>query len=149
MKSESSKQSDRIKVPLKAPLLFRLFGKKAINLVIDDMWFATCLINASLYNKSGLLMDDLTELTIENATAIYKKNGDIMCRMLANSIINSRIRGYLFTGLLASYIKFSIKPLTLIDLTVYIVINSGAKEFIDVFRTSQLLTVTSPTYSNV
>ncbi|RYF26596.1 MAG: hypothetical protein EOO42_01140 [Flavobacteriales bacterium] len=136
-----------IPVKVNAPFFLRWFGKKVLHPLIRKPKFGTQLRVSSYYASTGIVADELKEISIDQANILFATHGKTLSKIIASSLINSRIRGYLFTKLLASYLRWATEPIEIFDLVIFLIINGGTKDFISTIRLAQNLTITAPMMS--
>lgn len=133
-------------MPLQAPFLFRLFGKKTIDVVVKPPKLGTSLRISSLYARMGISADQLQELGQENLHGLFLAHGFAMLRIVATAILNSFWLCWL-NPVLAFWLKWKVGQKELLSLTYILVMLGGYENFPNTIRWAERMTVTKPNLS--
>jgi antitoxin component of RelBE/YafQ-DinJ toxin-antitoxin module len=128
-----------VKVSIKAPLFFRLFGKKQMRIVVKAPTLAT-LINIA--NES--LSIELEEtINLKQATQVVSQHGKTMSRIVAHAVINGTVMPFR-VRLLAWYLRKHVAVNELFYLYQLIMLYGGYEDFITIIRFTQATRITKP-----
>lgn len=133
-----------VKIPLRAPWPFRLFGKKKIYVTITSPFEGTMHRVASYYLRTGITSDELDDITTEQALALNLKHGREINRAVATAILNGYITGWLFVRPLAWYLKWHAKPQDLFAIIGLIILYGGTEDFINTTRSVRTMRLSVP-----
>lgn len=133
-----------VKVKCRAPLLFRLFGIKMITLVLRYSFGGTLHRVAIYYLKTGIPAAKLNDITTEEALVLMAKSGKGIYRAVACALLNGWVAGYLFTPLLAWYLKWSLHPNTVMVLMNLLIAHGGLAPFMTTTRYIRGMKITGP-----
>jgi hypothetical protein len=132
-----------VAIKLPAPFLIRLF-KKTIQLTITSPFEGTMHRVARYYLSTGLTIDDLEGITIEQALQTHVKHGKAISKAVAVAILNGYIKGMLFTNILAWYLRWNASPQALLQLVAIVVVNGGTQDFITITKSVRKMKLTTP-----
>lgn len=133
-----------VKVKIPAPLLLRVFRKKTIAITLTSPFEGTMHRVASYYLSTGITTEQLEGITAEQATALHAKHGKAISKAVAVAILNGYISGWLFTKLLAWYLRWHLTPRVLLTLTTTLIIYGGIQDFINTTKSVRKMTLTMP-----
>lgn len=130
-----------VKVSIKAPLFFRLFGKKTINVVVKA---------PTLYTLIRIADESLTidvelekDIDLKNAISIVSLHGKTMSKIVALAVLNSRRKQWR-VGLLATFLRKNIDVKELFYIYQLILLYGGYEDFINIIRFTQTTRITKP-----
>lgn len=133
-----------VKVKIPAPFFIRLFGKKNISLLLTSPFEGTMHRVASYYLSTGITSDKLEGITVEEAAQLHAKHGKAISKAVAVAILNGYISGWLFTKILAWYLRWHLTPRVLLTLTTTLIIYGGVQDFINTTKSVRKMTLTTP-----
>lgn len=133
-----------VKVKVPAPLLLKLVGKKTISLTITSPFEGTMHRVASYYLSTGITTDQLEGITAEAALELMAKHGKTISKAVAVAILNGYVSGWLFTKLLAWYLRWNLTANQMFTFTTLIVIHGGVQDFIDTTKSVRKMMITQP-----
>lgn len=133
-----------VKVKIPAPFVLRLFRKKHIHLILKSPYEGTMHRVASYYLSTGITTDALEGITLEKALELQAKHGKTISKAIAVALLNGYVKGWLFTKMLAHYLRWHLKPEELFTLTTLIVVHGGVQDFINTTKSVRKLTLTAP-----
>lgn len=131
-----------VKIP--APLFLRIFGKKKISLTVTAPYEGTLHRIASYYLNTGLTVERLEDVTVEDALEIMAKHGDAICKAVAVAVLNGYWAGKFFTKPLAWYLKWNCLPRELFMLLSIVIIHGGSSDFMNTTRSVRMMKLTTP-----
>jgi len=130
-----------VKVPVTAPLFFRLLGKKTIDVVVKAPTSDTLLVIAEKY--LSMRIEQTKDLTLPESFALLKNHSKTMTEIIAITILDQKRNFFkirFFTWLLS-------KRLTQEELNYLfhlIVIYGGVEDFINTIRLMEAVRITKP-----
>jgi hypothetical protein len=130
-----------IKVP--APFLIRLF-KKTIQLTITSPFEGTMHRVARYYLSTGLTVDKLEGITVEQALHLHLKHSKAISKAVAVAVLNGYLKGMLFTKILAWYLRWHCSPQILMQLVAILVVHGGTQDFITITKSVRKMKLTTP-----
>ncbi|MGZ3753580.1 MAG: hypothetical protein ACXVAY_01395 [Mucilaginibacter sp.] len=136
-----------IKVPVTAPLLFRLFGKQQINITIGHPYLGTLYRISELCASSGIDSDLLEGIDEMNAHDLYRVHGKVMARIAAYAWLNANRRGSLLAGIVSGWFYWHLKPIQLKTLVEVLIVLSNASHFRNTIRSVSTMTMMKPNLS--
>lgn len=132
----------RVKVP--APFFLRVFGKKQVSLLIRQPYLGTLMHISRLALRAGFDFEKIDQGEIDAAHRLVSEHAGTASRIVAVSVLNSKVKINLFTRLLSGWLKYKIKPRKLAEITMTIVLLSGIQDFTSSIRLIRSLRVTAP-----
>ena len=133
-----------VKVLVPAPFLLRIVGKKTVSFNLTSPFEGTMHRVASYYLSTGITEDQLEGITVEAALALHAKHGKAISKAVACAVLNGYVSGYLFTNVLAWYLRWNLTPVGLFNLTTTLLILGGIQDFINTTRSVRKMTLTMP-----
>lgn len=133
-----------IKVPVKAPLLFRLFGKRLVHIVVRSPRLGTLYRLSLLIVRAGLTEEILNGEKPHQLILSYVKP---MTQIAAQAWLNNWICGRVFGGLVAFWFRWSMDNIKLLGLCRVLVTLTGSEAFPNSITLVTSLKVTSPRMS--
>lgn len=131
------------RMKMRAPLVWRLFGKQTISLTVKAPYEGTLQRVARYYLSTGLKETQLQDVSLEEALAIMAAHGKQLNKALACAWLNGYWSGKLFTKPLAWYMRWHCKPLELLTVLNLILVYGGTKDFMNTTRSVRMLKTTS------
>lgn len=138
----------RKRLPLPAPFFLKWFGVKYISAWVKLGTYGTGLRRSSYYASMGIKQDELDNLTVDKATLLFAVHGKALSKMVAVSILNGWISGFLFTRLLALYLRWNAEQPNMFGIVNWLIYYGDTTDFINTIRSAYLLTVTQPMMSH-
>ena len=136
-----------IAIPINAPFFIRWFGKKEIYPKVTAPYYGTQLRVSSYFASTGLTVEALENISLADANIVFAKHGKVVSKIIACSLLNGRFSGWLFTRLLASYLRWNCKAQLMLDVTFYLIVLGNTRDFLNIIRSAQSLTITAPNLS--
>jgi len=133
-----------VKVKIPAPLLLRLVGKKTISLTVTSPFEGTMHRVASYYLSTGITTDQLEGITAEASLELMVKHGKTISKAVAVAILNGYVSGWLFTKMLAKYLRWHLTPNQFYSFTTLLIIHGGIQDFINTTKSVRKMTITQP-----
>lgn len=130
-----------IKIP--TPFLIRLF-KKTFTLTITSPFEGTMHRVARYYLSTGLTLEDLEGITVEQALQLHAKHGKAISKAVAVAVLNGYLKGLLFTNFLAWYLRWHASAQALLQLVAIVVVNGGTQDFITITKSVRKMKLTTP-----
>nr|DAO24316.1 MAG TPA: hypothetical protein [Bacteriophage sp.] len=147
MKADIEKQAAElllkrgVKVPVTAPLLFRLFRKRIINLVVKSPTVLTYLKVAHKFLE--MEVDPDRDIELKEAFEVYAKHGKKESEIIALCLLNNRFLYWLHKPL-AWWLRSKITETESNYLYQLIVVYGGVQDFINTIRLIKTTRMTAP-----
>lgn len=129
---------------MRTPFLCRLIGWKTVSLMIKSPYEGTLHRVASYYLGTGIMNDELDNITVENALALMSIHGKSLTKAVACAWLNGYWSGKLFTNLLASYMRWHCTGREILVITQMILLYAGTSDFINTTRLVRAMKLTAP-----
>lgn len=131
-----------IKVPTRS-LFSKLTGKKERIFLIKQSYLGTLYHLSKLYTSVDINENEITGKNwLSEGKRIYK-NSPILCRIVAVSYLNSRLKIAFFSRLLAFYLRWHLTPDKLDNIVKIIILDvNNMKDFINTTRLSSVSPMT-------
>lgn len=126
------------KVP--APRICRIIGVKNVRISVRALKLGTLLEVSRRFEALGIKAGDLEK----NPTELIVRNLKAVCRIVAVSILNSRIGISIFTRLLGHFIRWRFTGNMLLEVMLFIVNFSGLSSFLSTIGLIRDLKMTTP-----
>lgn len=133
-----------VKIRVRAPWILRLFKKKTITLTVSSLYEGTIHRVSGYYLATGITQQQIENITIEQALLLMKQHGRQLNKAVACAVLNGYISGWLFTGVLARYLRWNAKPNEITTLLNYIVLYGGVEDFMNTTRLVRKMKLTTP-----
>lgn len=130
-----------VKVPVTAPLFFRIFGKKTINLVITAPTLFTLIKIAEKFCE--MRIKDLKDLSLSSSFELLKLHHKTMLEIVGISILNDKKKLWRLP-FLVRLLKNSLDAETLSYLFYIIIAYGGVEDFINTIRLAEVTKITKP-----
>lgn len=134
-----------VKIPVSAPLLLRIFGKKYLLISVPDPSINTYAQCAIYYLKIGLTAEQSLVMDFTDLLKICSGKSHYANRLVARAILNSSILGWLFTKPLGWYLGGHAKFKDLLLVAQIIVIQGGLEDFTNFIGLAQKMNIMSQT----
>ncbi|MCL1652594.1 hypothetical protein M2T28_08220 [Elizabethkingia miricola] len=128
-------------MPVTAPLLFRLFRKKIINLVVKSPTVLTYLKVAHKFLE--MEVDPYRDIELKEAFEVYAKHGKKESEIIALCLLNNRFL-YWLNKPLAWWLRGKITETESNYLYQLIVVYGGVQDFINTIRLIRTTRMTAP-----
>jgi len=132
-----------IKVPVTAPLFFKMFGKQKLNLVVKQPYLGTLYRISKIYLASGLAEDQETK----DAELLFLNHGKAMSRIAAMAILNGYWKGKFLGGLLSWWLFENMPALYLQTIMQVLKVVSGREAFTNTIKLVGEMIMTTPNLS--
>lgn len=136
-----------VRVPVRAPLLLRVFGKKTVPMVIKQPSMGVLIYISRAYLKMGIDVEQLEGGSVEEAHRLLAQNGRSVARIAAIGWLRTRTRIRLFSGLVARWLLWRLSPQQLRDVLLVLVTLSGVNDFTNTIRLLRAMNMMSPKLS--
>lgn len=133
-----------VKVKIPAPFFLRVFRKKTINLTVTSPFEGTLHRVASYYLSTGITAEQLEGLTVEKALVLNKSHSKAISKAVAVAILNGYVSGWLFTKILAKYLRWHLKPVEMYTLVSLLIIHGGIQDFMNTTKSVRMMMITTP-----
>ncbi len=133
-----------VQIKIRAPFFIRCFGKKTIVLTVTSPFEGTMHRVASYYLSTGLTLEQLDNITAEKALQLMAVHGKLISKAVAVAVLNSYVSGYLFTPLLAWYLRWNCKANELYLLISVLLLYGGVSDFMNTTRSVRKMKLTTP-----
>ncbi|ADY51514.1 hypothetical protein Pedsa_0942 [Pseudopedobacter saltans DSM 12145] len=133
-----------VKVKARAPLLFRLFGKKTIVFKLGQPKAGTLHRVASYYLRTGIDQTKLHEITSEEALTVISVHGKNIYKAVATAILNGYWSGMLFTKPFAWWLSWHLTPKAILTLMDILITYGGIQDFMTTTRLVRSMKLTAP-----
>lgn len=130
-----------VRVPIPAPLFFRMFGKRFFYVTVRRPTIASMLMISKLYLKLKIKEDETDWSSWMMTMAVTGKE---VSRIVAVGMLRGRIRSRIFGKLLAWYIRGNMDMRQLAELSVILVTLSGVQDFMNTIKFLRLMKITEP-----
>lgn len=137
----------RKRLPMPAPFFLRWFGKKEIGFWVKANRAGTGYRISRYYAQLGVTQEVLEKLTVDEALKLHAAKGFLVSKMLACAILNGYFSGWLFTKLLAFYIRENSDYMYQLGLVNWLLLHGELSYFISTIRSVSKLRVTMPILS--
>ncbi|TZF81819.1 hypothetical protein FW774_17335 [Pedobacter sp. BS3] len=134
-------------IPIGAPWLFRLFGKKHLIVRVKQPSAGTMLRVTRLRLSMGVTDDFLANITVDDALKLQVKHTGTVSKMTALLLLGGKKRGWLFGRLLAKYLQEAMPFNAMLHIMQVVVLGGGIADFIDFIRLTRTMRLTEPTMS--
>lgn len=136
--------NEGVEIPVPAPLLFRLFGKKIIHLTIKQPSAGVALRITKLRLGMEVNDEELENITVDKALALQVKHTNTVCRIVALLVLGGKKRGWLFSRLLGFWLKEKLPFQNMLAIMVTATLGGGVEDFINTIRLTRMLRLTMP-----
>lgn len=134
-----------VQIKIRAPFLFRCFGKKTVKLTITSPMEGTLHRVAGYFLQTGLTLEQIDNITVEKAIELMYLHGKQINKAVAVAVLNGYVSGYLFTRLLAWYLRWNCKSNEQFILVNLLLLYGGVEDFINITRSVRAMKITTPT----
>lgn len=136
-----------VKVPVKAPLLLRLFGKKHIKLVIRAPYLGTLLRISAIYERMQITPEQLKKLDDDNIHQLFLKHTKKCAEIAAQCMLNNFLLGKLLGPLLSVWLLWKLSPGKLMQIAQVMGFLTEKEAFTHTIRLVSTLTMMKPNLS--
>lgn len=133
-----------VPVKMRAPMFLRLLGKKTITLTIKQPFLGTCIRATRYYLLAQ--SNGIDAKTYTDALKVREKNAVYIAKAVATYICRGRIRGFLFTGIIAKWLINGVSEKTLLNITDA-ALTSGIEDFMTTIRLTASMNMLTPSLS--
>lgn len=130
-----------VKVPVTAPLFFRLLGKKTLNLTVSAPTTHTLIIIAEKF--LSLRIQGTEDLSLPNSFELLKLHGKTMTEIVAACILNDHKKMWRHR-FLADFLAKRLTAEELSYLFHLIIVYGGVEDFINTIRLTEAMRITKP-----
>lgn len=128
-----------LEIPIKAPLLLRIFGKRTVKLKLYQPTSGTMSRVAVEYLKTGISKKHLDDITPEQALLLLANHGISIHRAVATAILGGYISGFLFTRILAFYLRENLLEEEISGIMDTLIAYGGLSHFMNTTRSVRLM----------
>ena len=133
-----------VRMKMRAPFLFRLFGVKTIGLVVRSPLEGTLHKVASYYLRSGITQAQLQDISHEQALGLMTVHGKNITKAVAAAWLNGYWSIKLFTNLLAAYMRWHCTTKEILTILNMVLVLGGTSDFMSITRSVRLMKLTTP-----
>ena len=130
-----------VRVPIPAPLFLRLFGKRFISVTVRRPTINSMLRISKLYLELRV-KDDNTDWTEWMQT--LATSGKDVSRIVSIGMLRDSLRCFLFSRMLAAYLREHIDLRQQAEIAVLLVTCSGVQDFMNTIKFLRLMKITEP-----
>lgn len=130
-----------VKVPVTAPLFFRIFGKKTINLVITAPNLYTLIKIAEIFCE--MRIKETKDLSFAESFELLKAHHKQMITIVALATLNDKKKHWRLPFLRRTLVK-RLNAETLSYLFFLIIAYGGVEDFINTIRLAEVTKITKP-----
>lgn len=123
-----------VRFPIPAPFLLRAFGKKNVSITIHQPKMGTLIAISKGYLDLGIDTTGIDDGDLRAAHELIAKHGKGICKVLAVSLLNGRLKIKLFSGILGRWLFWKLSAEKINRLFILITLLSGVKDFCDTIR---------------
>lgn len=132
-----------VRIPVRTPWFLRFF-KKTISLTITSPYEGTMHRIANYYLSTGISIDELENITTEQALELQLKHGKAINKAIACAILNGYWSGILFTKPLAAYLRWNAKPQELFTMLSLLLLYGGVEDFMSTTKLVRTMKLSTP-----
>ena len=133
-----------VRVTIPASLFLRLFGKKTVKLVIRQPFLGTLAYVSKLSLEAGFNFEEIDKGDLDAAHKLVSQHARTICRIIAVTVLGTRTRIRLFSGILSRWLLWKLKPRKLTEITMTIILLCGVQDFTSSIRLLRSLRITAP-----
>ncbi|MEZ2337691.1 hypothetical protein AB6735_18740 [Mucilaginibacter sp. RCC_168] len=138
-----------IKVRVTAPLLFRLFGRQDINLVIRAATGGTINRCNDLFLSTGMTREQLPDLEDMEAHTLYKQFTPTLCKIIATAWLNSFFFGWLLARIVGHWLYWHMSMPQIVTSMKVILMLMVKEGFLNTIRSAATMQMTAPNLSQI
>ena len=131
-----------VSIPMTAPRLFRLLGKKQVRLTIKRPCWGTMVRISRCWLSIGVSSEKINANTLEEDLTLIRDHGKTVCKVVAFGVLRGWFSG-LFAGILARYLLWKVHPTILVEAAYKMVTLSRVEDFINTIRLIGTMDVTN------
>lgn len=133
-----------VRVKSRAPLLFRMLGKKSITLTLRQPTGGALIRMGYWYLLTQLPMSKLENISIEEALLYQVKYGKLIYRALACLFLVGRFRTWLFLRPFSEYLRENLPFHDALRLLQLSILHGGLEDFMNITRLVRAKMITPP-----
>lgn len=133
-----------VRVPIPAPFLFRLVGKKTINVVVRRPVIGNMLRISKMYIKMGIGENEIEEGEWRDWIKLFEKTAVPASRIVAVGMLRGKWRGWLFARPLAYWLRWKVNSREIAEMAAMLVSLSGVQDFMNTIKFLQGMKMTAP-----
>jgi len=130
-----------VSIPMTAPWLFRLFGKKQIRLTIRRPYWGTMVRVSRAWLSIGVDSKTIAKNTLEDDLLLIQAHGKTVATIVAYGFLRGWFSG-LFAPLLGRYLLWRASPIILVESAFRLVTLSRVEDFTNTIRLIGTMNVT-------
>jgi hypothetical protein len=136
-----------VEVPLSAPLLFRLFGKRNTLIIVRAPFYGTLARITRLYVKNRLSKEQLDAIEDADFHELFLTHHKAISKIAAYAWLNNPVCGFLLAGIVAWWFRWHMDDVKMHSLIKIIAALTRRKDFTDTIILVDTMRVTSPNLS--
>jgi len=118
--------------------------KKEITVTLTSPYLGTLMKVSQYYLSTGLKDHQLEDTSVEQGLALMSVHGKALSKALATALLNGRVKQYLFTKMVARYLRWHCRPQELFALVTALLIYGGTADFLNTTRSVRQMKMTDP-----
>lgn len=130
-----------VSIPMTAPRLFRLFGKKQIRLTIRRPCWGTMVRISTVWLSMGVSSETIKKNTLEDDLKLIQQHGRTVTKIVAYGILRGWFSG-LFAPILGRILLWKVHPTILVEAAYKLVTLSRVEDFTNTIRLLATMDVT-------
>ena len=130
-----------VNIPMIAPLLFRIVGKKTIELTIRRPYWGTMVRISKLWLSMGVKAKDIATNTLEDDLLLIQDHGLKVATIVALGFLRGRFMGR-FAPMLGRWLLWRVSPILLTEAAYRLVTLSRVEDFTNTIRLIGTMNVT-------
>ncbi|RQO78113.1 hypothetical protein DBR40_09185 [Pedobacter sp. KBW01] len=129
-------------LPIKAPLIFRLFGMKQLKFYRPSA--GNQLRIDSLYLKMGISDDEIGEISLHQAKELELKHTYTHCRIIAIAMFKGILFPWLLNRIVAVWLKWNLNQKQIMYAAELLLAMGGTANFMNTTRLIREMKITTP-----
>lgn len=129
---------------MRAPFLLRWLGKRTVSITVRSPLTGTLLKVSQHYLDTGISIEQLQEISFEEALGIMAAHGRSICLAVATAWLNGYWKIRFFAKPLAWYMRWHCSPQEISTIATMILLYGGTSDFMNTTRSVRQLKITSP-----
>lgn len=130
-----------VSIPMTAPWLFRLFGKKQIRLTIRRPYWGTMVRISAAWLSIGITSEAVKTNTVEDDLMLINEHGKTVATIVAYGTLRGWFAG-LFAPVLGWFLLWRTSPIVLVEAAYKLVTLSRVEDFTNTIRLIGTMDVT-------
>lgn len=132
-----------VKFKIVAPWYIKWF-KPTITVTLRSPYLGTLMKVSQYYLSTGLKEHQLDDISVEASLSLMSLHGKAISKALATALLNGRVKQWLFTKMVARYLRWHCEPKELFALVSALLIYGGTSDFMNTTRSVRRMKMTEP-----